>query len=716
MRARFLCLFLIVGCARPEGAVPKPTLDAGPAAARAAPALPTPPVAPKHPETTTLHGAARTDDYAWMKAKGTKELEEHLAAENRYTEAMMAPTRALRDTLYRELVGRMKETDESPPYRYNGFWYGIRVEAGKEHELHFRKKAPDAPEEIFLDVNALAEGAKFTAVSDVDPSDDNALLAYSVDHSGLREYTLFIKDLKTGALLPEQVPHATSLEWAADSKTLFYTTENSAKRSSRLWRHALGTKVEKDVLVYEEKDERFDVEISRTLDRQLLVLGIASHTTSEERVLDAKTPTGAFRVVLPRKQDVQYDLEHRGHSYFLRINDTGRTFRLVEVPEKDPAKGPWKELIPARPEVMLSGVDVLKDYLVVWERERGLVHARTMPFGNQKPVTFTPPVADYSLSAGANAEFDAKDFQVAWTSMVDPETTESWSLETGAHTVLKVEEVPTYAREQYDTTRLEVTAKDGAKIPVSLAWKKGTPRDGSAPLYLRGYGAYGSTDDVSFELDGVSLMDRGLVLAETHLRGGGDFGRPWHDAGRMMNKKNTFTDFIACAEGLVDAKWTSPSKLVINGASAGGLLMGAVLNLRPDLFKAAFVEVPFVDVVNTMLDESLPLTVSEFEEWGNPKQKSAYEYMVSYSPYDNVRAQAYPAMLVRSSYNDTQVLFHEPAKWVAKLRATKTDANPLLLWMDMEPAGHGGKSGRYESLHEDAFGLGFVLWQLGLTR
>ena len=554
MRARFLCLFLIVGCSRPEGTAPppKPTRDAGPAAERAAPALPTPPVAPRHPETTTLHGVARTDDYAWMKAKGTKELEDHLAAENRYTEAMMAPTRALRDALYRELKGRMKETDESPLHRFNGSWYGTRVEAGKEHELHFRKKTPDAPEEILLDVNALAEGEKFTAVSDVDPSDDDALLAYTVDHSGLREYTLFIKDLKTGALLPEQVPHTTSLEWAADSKTLFYTTENAAKRSSRLWRHVLGTKVEKDVLVYEEKDERFDVEIARTLDRQLLVLSIGSHTTSEERVLDAKTPTGAFQVVLPRKQDVQYDLEHRGHSYFLRINDTGRTFRLVRGAREEPGEGAVEGARPRaargdaergrRAEGLPRGVGArararARAHHALREGEARHLHAAgggLLPRPRARTPSSTPRTSRWRGRR--------------WSTRRRPSRGASRPARTRCSRSRRCR--PT-TREQYDTTRLEVTATDGAKIPVSLAWKKGTPRDGSAPLYLRGYGAYGSTDDASFDFDGVSLMDRGVVLAEAHLRGGGDFGKPWHDAGRMMNKKNTFTDFIACAEGLV---------------------------------------------------------------------------------------------------------------------------------------------------------------------
>ena len=706
---RLVTLALLCLTACQEAAAPE-LLDAGPAQP-----FHHAPIAKRERTTLELNGRRLTDDYGWLRKKGTPEVEAYLKAENEWTDLVMAPTRPLQDTLYTEMVSRVQETDVSVPYLERGYFYSTRTQAGKQYPVLSRWKGEKGASQLLLDLNELGKNEKYIGLDEFEVSDDNRWLAYSLDVTGFRDFTLSFKDLETGGEAPEHIPHVRSASWAADNKTVFYTVENDAKRAWRLYRHALGTPPEKDALVYEEADEHFDVGVSRTRSGTYLVMVADSLTTSESRVLDARTPAGAWRVVLPRKHDVQYAIDHRGGSFFILINDKGRDFRLVEAPVEAPASF-TRELVPLRPDVVLEQAEVFQDFYVLHERANGLPRIRVVELGRNRESIVEFPDADFVAWGEANVEFGARAYRYAYESLITPTTVMERTIATGETKLLKRQPVPTYDAAKYETARAFATAADGTRIPVSLAFKKGTPRDGSAPLYLRAYGSYGSTYDTHFADTDVSLLDRGVVLAVAHIRGGGELGKAWHDAGRMMNKKTTFTDFIACAEYLVAEKWTSPKRLAINGASAGGLLMGAVLNLRPDLFKAAYVEVPFVDVINTMLDESLPLTVPEFEEWGNPKQPAELEYMLGYSPYDNVAVKAYPAMLVRSAYNDSQVLYHEPAKWVAKLRAMKTDGNPLLLRMEMQPAGHGGRSGRYDALHDEAFSSAFVLTQLGITK
>lgn len=706
-RLATLALLCLAGCRQ----------DAAPAPADAGPAEPFhhAPIARRERTTLELDGHRLNDDYAWLRHKGAPEVEAYLQAENEWTDVVMAPTRPLQDALYAEMVARVQETDVSVPYLERGYFYSTRTEAGKQYPILSRWKGEKGASQLLLNLNELGKGEKFIGLDEFQVSGDNRWLAYSLDVTGFRDFTLSFKDLETGGQAPERVPHVSSAAWAADDKTVFYTVENDAKRSWRLYRHQVGTAPGKDPLVYEEPDEHFDLSVSRTRSGTWLVLMADSLTTSEARVLDARTPAGAWRVVLPRKHDVQYALDHRGGSFFLTINDKGRDPRLVEAPVDAPANF-LRELVPLRAGAVLESAEVFQDFYVVHERVNGLPRLRVVEFPKGRESIVEVPDADFSAWGEGNVEFGAKAYRYVWESMITPTTVMERTVATGETRLLKRQPVPTYDAARYETARAFATAADGTKIPVSLAFKKGTPRDGSAPLYLRAYGSYGSSYDARFADTDVSLLDRGVVLAVAHVRGGGELGKAWHDAGRMMNKKTTFTDFIACAEWLIAERWTSRERLAINGASAGGLLMGAVLNLRPDLFKAAFVEVPFVDVVNTMLDESLPLTVPEFEEWGNPKDPAALEYLLGYSPYDNVAVKAYPAMLVRSAYNDSQVLYHEPAKWVAKLRAMKTDGHPLLLRMELDPAGHGGRSGRYDALHDEAFASAFVLTQLGLSK
>jgi len=686
-------------------------------APRPPPSTPAPPVARREPGGATLHGQKLADDYGWLRRKGSPEVEAYLRAENAYADAVLAPLEPLRERLYAEALSRLQQTDLSVPWPKGGFHYDTRTETGKQYPIHCRRKGPHGPEEVLLDLNALAAGEKFLALGDHQPSDDGNLLAYSLDRTGFRVHQLRVKDLRTGQLLPDQAERVDSFAWGADGRTLFYVTEDDAKRPHRLWRHALGAPSTADVLVHEEKDERFTLSVERSRSGALLVLRARSHTQGEARVLPATEPAGAFRTVLPRARDLEYDVDHRGDLLYLRVNDRGRNFRLVSAPLDDPRPERWVELVPHRDDVMLEGVDLFRGHAVLRERRRGLPAVRVVELGagTAREVTFDEPV--HSVFADRNEDFDARAFRFAYQSLVTPRSVYEADLSTLERRLLKREPVlGGYDPAAYEQARLEATAPDGARIPISLVRRKGLPRDGSRPMLLTGYGSYGFPFPTAFDSGRASLLDRGVTFAVAHVRGGGELGKRWHDEGRMLRKENTFRDFVACAEHLVRERWTSPDRLAIAGASAGGLLMGAVANARPELFKAVVALVPFVDVANTMLDESLPLTVGEFEEWGNPRVKGEFEAIRAYSPYDNVRAQDYPAMLVKSAYNDSQVMYWEPAKWVARLRAAKTDRNPLLLRIDMEPAGHGGKSGRYERLREQAFVNAFVLWQLGVER
>jgi oligopeptidase B len=676
-----------------------------------------PPVAKKEPKITEINGHKLVDNYFWLRDKPNPEVRAYLEAENAYTEAVTKPTDALRKKLYGEMLSRIKETDVDVPYLQDGYYYYARTEAGKQYAIRCRKKGSlDAPEQVIIDVNKLAEGRKFMSLAEFEPSDDGNLLAYSTDSTGFRQYDLHVRDLRTGQDLPDHVAKTGSIAWANDNKTLFYTVEDSAKRQYRLYRHTVGT-TGPDDLIYEEKDERFDVYVYKTRSKGYIFMTSASHTTSEARYIPADQPTAEFKVIEPRRQDIKYEPDHNGQFFYLRVNDTGRNYRLIKTPVNKPSKENWQEVVPERESVMLNNMDFFKDYYVLHEREHGLPRLRivNLASGQSRNIEFPEPA--YNTSAYMNAEYDTSKFRYVYQSFITPASVYEYDMATGDSTLLKQKEVPGgYDRTRYKVEQLYAPAKDGTKVPISVVYLKTEKLDSHEPLYLYAYGSYGVSIDINFNSNFFSLVDRGVVVAIAHIRGGGEMGKAWHDAGRMMNKKNTFTDFIDCAEYLVKNNYGSKDRLVIEGRSAGGLLMGAVLNMRPDLFHAAIVGVPFVDVINTMLDESLPLTVGEFEEWGNPKQKAAFEYMYSYSPYDNIEAKPYPNMLVKTSFNDSQVMYWEPAKYVAKMRALRKDDHLVILKTNLDPAGHGGASGRYDRIKEAAFDYAFILTQMGINE
>ncbi len=680
--------------------------------------LPTPPVAKKEPKVTEINGHKLVDNYYWLRDKKNPDVKAYLEAENAYTDAVMKPTEPLRKKLYDEMLGRIKETDVEVPYEEGGYFYYSRTEAGKQYGIRCRKKGSlDAPEEMLLDVNELARGQAFMSLGAFSVSDDGNLLAYTSDNTGFRQFTLAVKDLRTGKMLADHAERVDSVTWANDNKTLFYTVEDEvSKRSSQMYRHLVGTNGP-DTLVYEEKDEKFSIESGKTRSKAYLMLISGSHTTSEARYIPADQPLAEWKVLEPRKHGVEYYPDHNGNFFYIRVNDTGRNFRLVKTPVSDPGSENWQELVPQRADVMLDGTDFFKNYYISYEREKGLPQIRVtnLQSGQSKRIEFPEPA--YVNYPYVNREYDTTKFRYGYQSFITPQSVFEYDLPSGVSTLLKQKEVPGgYDRTRYEVEQIYVTAPDGVKIPVSVVHLKGASLDGRGPIYLTGYGSYGASSDISFNSNIFSMVDRGVVVAVAHIRGGGEMGKAWHDDGRMMHKKNTFTDFIASAEYLVAHGYGSKDRLVIEGRSAGGLLMGAVLNMRPDLFHAALVGVPFVDVMNTMLDESLPLTVGEFEEWGNPKEKPAFDYMLTYSPYDNIEAKAYPNMLVRTSFNDSQVMYWEPAKYVAKMRALRTDHNTLILKTNMSPAGHGGASGRYDRLHETAFDYAYFLTQMGINN
>ncbi|HEY6553568.1 MAG TPA: S9 family peptidase [Vicinamibacteria bacterium] len=680
------------------------------------PALPKPPVAKKIPKVDEVHGDRRVDDYFWLRDKKNPDVAAYLEAENSYADAVMKPTVPFQEALYKEMLARIKETDVNVPYRKGGFWYYSRTEQGKQYPIHCRKAGSlEAAEAITLDLNQLAMGQKFMSLGAYAVSDDSNLLAYSTDNTGFREYTLYVKDLRTGAVKETVAEKAGSVAWAADDKTLFYSVEEQeTKRPYRIYRHVVGT--DQHDLVYEEKDEAFNAGVWRTRSLRYLVISVGSHTTSEARYLPADQPAGEWRLVAPRIAEQEYDIDHHGDSFYIRANDTGRTYRLVKAPVGSPGRESWQEVVPTRPDVMLEGTDFFKSHYVLFERESGLPQLKVVDFASGASHRIAFPEPTYSASPGANAEFDTTTFRYTYQSLVTPSSTFDYDMEKRTSKLMKqVEVLGGYDPARYRSERLFATARDGVKVPVSLVYRKDLVKDGKAPIYLYGYGSYGFALPITFSSNRLSLLDRGAVFAVAHIRGGGDLGKPWHDEGRMLKKKNTFTDFIACAEFLLSEQYGSKDRLVIEGGSAGGLLMGAVTNLRPELWKAVVSKVPFVDVVNTMLDENLPLTVGEFEEWGNPKRKDEYEYIKSYCPYTNLAARAYPTILVKTSFNDSQVMYWEPAKYVARMRTLKTDQNPLILKTNMA-AGHGGASGRYDALREAAFDYAFILTQMGLDH
>ena len=680
-----------------------------------------PPVARRQPHPTTLHGVTLQDDYAWLREKESPEVIAYLEAENAYAEANTAELAGLREELYQEMLSHMKQTDQSAPYRDRGYWYWTRTEEGLQYATSCRRAdRTDAAEEVILDGNQLAEGKPFMAIGGMDISDDGRWLAYSVDYTGFRQYSLFVKDLETGETLAGEVERVGSFTWAADNRTLLYTVEDEEqKRQFQLWRHVLGAAHGEDVLVFEEPDERFNLAVGRTRDGKYLVMEAASHITSEARFLAADNPAGAWMVVEERQDDHEYSIDHRDGLWYIRTNDKGRNFRLVTAPVSAPGQANWTELIAHRAEVMLEEFDLFQSYFVAAERADGLPRLCLWRFGGDgvpvagEEISFPEPV--YNAYPGTNAEFETGKFRYGYTSLVTPSSVFEYDLETRSSKLLKQQEVPGgFDRTLYASERTWATSHDGVRVPVSLVYRRDTREAGRNPLYVYAYGSYGYSLPVGFSANRLSLLDRGVVMAYAHIRGGGDLGTPWHDAGKMMEKRNTFNDFLSCVQHLTRSGYGDPERVAIEGGSAGGLLMGAVTNLRPDMFRAVLSHVPFVDVMNTMLDASLPLTVPEYEEWGNPNLQEYFHYMLSYSPYDNLVEGSYPAILVKTSLNDSQVMYWEPAKYVAKLRTLKRDRTPLLLVTNME-AGHGGASGRYDYLKEIAFDYAFLLRELGIV-
>ena len=674
------------------------------------------PMTEKKTKTTTIHGDTMVDDYFWLREKTNPEVIKHLEAENGYAEAMMKPTAALQVKLYNEMVGHIKETDRSVPYRWGGYFYYTRTEQGKQYPINCRMKGSlDAKEEVVLDQNEMAKGLKFFSIGAFVPSDDGNLLAYSTDTTGYRQYKLQIKDLRTGQLLPETFERVGSVDWATDNKTLFFTTEDAVtKRSDKFFRHVLGS--DKTDLIFEEKDELFDIGAGRSRDKAVILLGSESKTSTEWQYLPANDSTAELKIISPREADHEYNVDHRGDLFYIRTNKGAKNFRVVTAPVANPGQANWKELVAHRPAVKVEDIDLFADHLVLSEWEKGLQKIEVFDFKTLKGqrVEFPEPV--YSATLGQNREFDSSVVRYSYQSLVTPSSVFDYDMNTRKSTLLKETEVPGgFDKKNYKSERLFATAKDGTKIPLSVVYRKDTKLDGSAPLLLYGYGSYGISIAPTFSSNRLSLVDRGVVYVIAHIRGGGELGEEWREAGRMMKKMNTFTDFIDSADYLVKGKYTSSDRLVIQGGSAGGLLMGAVTNMRPDLFKAVVAQVPFVDVLNTMLDASLPLTTSEYIEWGNPNEKAAYDYMKQYSPYDNVGRRNYPSMLVKVSLNDSQVPYWEGAKLVARIRDLRTNDKPLLLKVNMG-AGHGGSSGRYDFLHDVAFDYAYMLWQMGIKE
>ncbi len=675
--------------------------------------LPTkPPVALREPHPVILHGDTLSDDYFWLRDRDRPEVRGYLEAENTYTSAILEPFSKFETALYDEMLARIKQTDLSVPYRDTGYWYWSQTEEGKQYPTYFRRRdAEGAPEEVLLDLNAMAVGHPYLNVGLMQVSPDGRKLCYSTDLSGAREYTLFVKDLDTGGMLVEPILQAGSAVWAADSRTLLYTVEDLTKRDYRVYRMTLG---EPAVMVFEESDERFRVFVTRTRSRRFLVLYSASHTTTEARVLDAGTPAGVWRMVAPRIQDQEYDLDHHGDRFFIRTNDRGKNFRIVTAPVADPSAANWTELLPVRDDVVVEGVECFAGHWVAWERREGLTRIRVADLASDRVHYVEFPEGVYDAGPGMTPEWETHQLRYRYESFVTASSVYEFDMAAGRSVLLKRKAVlGDYDPTRYHSERVFTPAPDGTPIPVSLVWRKDQMATGPRPTYLTGYGAYGVPYPVSFTSNRLSLLDRGVVFAVAHVRGGGEMGRAWHDAGKMASKSTTFTDFIAAADYLVATGKTDRSRLAIEGGSAGGLLIGAVLNLRPDLCGAAILQVPFVDVINTMLDATLPLTVGEYEEWGNPAVLEQYRWIRPYCPYANLAATAYPAMLVRTSLNDSQVMYWEPAKYVARLRTLKTDANPLLLHTNLG-AGHSGASGRYDRLREIATDYVFVLWRMGL--
>ena len=683
------------------------------------------PIAAKHPQELVTHGDKRIDNYYWLRQQDNSEVTDYLKAENSYTEEQMQHTQKLQTALYDEILSRIQETDLSVPYRIKDYYYYSRTEEGQAYPIFCRKyQSLDAAEEILLDENELAKDREFFSLGVASISPNQEILAYSTDTTGAEQYTLYFLDLKTRSLSSETIADTYySFAWGNDNRTVFYTKVDSANRPYQLWRHTLGNNPDDDVLVHQEDNEAYYLSVGKTRSRVYILLDLSSKITSELHYLDANNPTGEFQVFQPRQTGIEYSIEHHSdpsgyaerNRFYIVTNEEAINFKLMSTPVNRTDKSNWQTIIPHRENVMLEGIDAFADYLIIYEQEEGLPTARiqTLATGEMTQLSFPEPT--YSFYGGNNPEFETTKFRFGYSSLTTPSSVFDYDLTTGERELKKETEVlGGYDRSLYKSERLTAIAPDGTEVPISLVYKQGIERDGSNPLWLTGYGSYGYSYPIDFSSIRLSLLDRGMVYAIAHIRGGEEMGRKWYEDGKFLKKKNTFTDFIACAEHLIAEKWTNSDRLVISGGSAGGLLMGAVVNERPDLFKVVVADVPFVDVLTTILDTSLPLTVLEWEEWGNPNDPQYYEYIKSYSPYDNVTAKEYPNLLITAGLNDSRVKYWEPAKWTEKLRELKTDDNLLLLKTNMS-AGHGGASGRYEYLEEIAFEYAFVLDRLNLA-
>jgi oligopeptidase B len=678
-----------------------------------------PPKAKIVPKELTIHGDTRVDNYYWLNERDNPEVVAYLEAENAYTKAVMKPTDALQEKLYAEIVGRIKQADLSVPYRSEGYYYYTRFEEGKDYPVYCRKKGSlEGAEEILLDVNIMAQGHNYYSVTGLAVSRDNALLAFGVDTVSRRKYTLRFKNLVTGEMLPDEIADTTGdAAWAADNRTVFYTQiDETTLRSHKIFRHVLGTPAASDPLVFHEADETFACDVFGTKSKKFIFIVSSSTLSSEFRFIPADKPAAEFKVFQPRERDLEYDVDHYRDRFYVRTNMGARNFRLMTAPLDRTGKADWVELIPHRDDVLLEGFALFKGALVLEERKNGLVQIRIMPWDKSAEHYLDFGEETYAAGITMNPEFDTEWLRYGYTSLTTPTSTFDYNMATREKKLLKQEEVlGGFDAANYRAERHYATARDGVKVPISLVYRKGLVKDGTNPCLLYGYGSYGASTDAGFGSPRLSLLDRGFIYAIAHIRGGQEMGRAWYEDGKLLKKKNTFTDFIDCAEYLVAEKFTNPGRLFANGGSAGGLLMGAVVNMRPDLFKGVVAGVPFVDVITTMLDKTIPLTTGEFDEWGNPEVKEYYDYMLSYSPYDQVEAKDYPAMLVTTGLQDSQVQYFEPAKWVAKLRVLKTDKNPLLLWTNME-GGHGGVSGRFRRLRQTAMECTFVLDLAGIKE
>ncbi|MGQ9671528.1 MAG: S9 family peptidase [Candidatus Aminicenantales bacterium] len=682
-------------------------------------AAPQPPVAERVAKELTAHGQTRIDYYYWLRERDNPKVMEYLKAENDYLKAKMKPLEPLQEALFREIVGRIQQTDMSVPYRYQGYFYYTRFEEGKEYPIYCRKKGNlETPEEVLLNVNDLAEGQPYFHVTGLAVSADNSLLAYGADNVSRRLYTLRFKNLAMGENFAEEIPNTTgSAAWADDNRTVFYALKDTTTlRPYRIMKHVLGTDPASDKEVYVEADETFETSVYKSKSKKFIIIACESTLANEYWYLEANNPSGQFRVVQPREKELEYSIEHFGDKFYIRTNYQAKNFRLMEAPLTRTTKENWKEIIPHRDDCLLEDFEVFNNFLVVEERSGGLTRLRVIRWKDRAEHYLDFGEETYTASIGNNPEFETDWLRYDYSSLTTPNSTFDYHMGTREKKLMKQQEVlGGFKPENYHAERLFAVAPDGVRVPISLVYRKGLVKNGDNPLLLYGYGSYGASTDPSFSSVRLSLLDRGFIFAIAHIRGGQELGRAWYEDGKLLKKKNTFTDFIACAEHLIAEKYTRPEKLFAMGGSAGGLLMGAVVNMRPDLFKGVVAAVPWVDVVTTMLDPSIPLTTSEYDEWGNPADKEFYDYMLSYSPYDNVESKAYPAMLVTTGLHDSQVQYWEPAKWVAKLRAMKRDRNPLYLYTNME-AGHSGASGRFRRYRETALEYAFLLDLAGLSQ